>query len=71
MRLTLFDMPGWAGATAFDAFQKWPPAQPRKMGFFKGHYFGVVESAQADRAVLERFTTAVEAALPAGNEGHW
>lgn len=71
MRLTLFDMPGWAGATAFDAFQKWPPAQPGKVGFFKGRYFGVVESPQADRAALERFTAAVEAALPAGSEGHW
>jgi hypothetical protein len=71
MRLTLFKMPGWPGATAFDALQKWRPAQPGKVGFFKGRYFGVVESPQADRPTLDRFTVAVEGALPAGDEGRW
>jgi hypothetical protein len=71
MRLTLFDMPGWAGATAFDAFQKWRPAQPGKIGFFKGRCFGVVESPQADRATLDQFAAAVEKALPGTGEGRW
>ena len=72
MRLTLFEMPQWPGATAFDAFQKWRPSQPGKLGFFKGRYFGVVESPQADRAALDRFTVAVEGALPgASGCGHW
>lgn len=69
MRLTLFEMPEWPGATAFDAFQKWRPAQPGRMGFFKGCYFGVVESPEADRAALERFAIAVERALPGRGEG--
>ncbi|MBZ5626601.1 MAG: hypothetical protein LAQ69_49160 [Acidobacteriia bacterium] len=64
-------MPRWSGATAFDAFQKWRPAQPGKMGFFKGRYFGVVESPQADRATLDGFTVAVEKALPGSSEGRW
>lgn len=71
MRLTLFEMPEWPGATAFDAFQKWRPAQPGKEGFFKGRYFGVVESQLADRATLDRFTAAVEKALPGGRDGRW
>ena len=67
MKLTIFDMPGWPGATAFDAFQKWQ-TQPRKMAFYKGRCFGVVESPTADRNPLDRFTIAVEASLPPGDE---
>ena len=71
IRLTLFEMPEWPGATAFDAFQKWRPAQPGKMGFYKGRYFGVAESPQADRARLDRFAVAVQNVLPGKSEGHW
>jgi hypothetical protein len=71
MRLTLFEMGSFPGASAFDAWQKWRPAQPGKMGFFKGRYFGVVESPQADRMTLDRFTVAVEKALPGGGQGRW
>jgi hypothetical protein len=71
MWLTLFEMPQWPGATAFDAFQKWRPAQPGKMGFFKDRYFGVVESPQADRATLDRFTAAMEDALPGRGGSRW
>jgi hypothetical protein len=68
MKLTLFYMPNeFAGA--FDAAQKFEQ-RPGAMGFFKGSYFGVVESAEADRATLERFVVAFEAALPPGNEFH-
>jgi hypothetical protein len=70
MRLTLFYMPGWPGATAFDALQKWQ-ILPGKMAFYKGRYFGVVESPKADRNALNRFTIAVESTLPAGGEFHW
>jgi hypothetical protein len=71
MRLTLLDMPGSPGATAFDAWQKWRPAQPGKMGFYKGRFFGVVESRRADREALNLFTSAVEKSLPGGSEGRW
>ncbi len=71
MRLTLVEMPEQPGASAFDAWQKWRPAQPGKLGFYKGRVFGVVESPQADRATLDRFTVAVEKGLPAGSEGRW
>jgi hypothetical protein len=71
MRLTLFEMPGWPGATAFDAFQKWRPSQPGKMAFFKGRYFGVMASPQANRATIDRFVAAVENSLPGGTEGRW
>jgi hypothetical protein len=71
MRLTLFEMPEWPGATAFDAFQKWRPAQPGRMGFLRDRYFGVVESPQADRATLDRFTAAVQNALPGRGENRW
>jgi len=67
MTLTLYEMPGWAGATAFDAFQKWR-RQPGKMAFYKGDSFGVVESSAADAQQIDRFTVAVMAALPRGSE---
>jgi hypothetical protein len=70
MKLTVYYMPGWSGATAFDAFQKWQ-RQPGKMAFYKGHYFGVVESPQGDRDALNRFTRSVESALPGGAEFRW
>ena len=71
MRLTLLEMPESPGATAFDAFQKWPPAHPGKIGFFQGRFFGVVESPTADRGTLNVFTSAVEKSLPKGSEGRW
>ena len=70
MRLTLFDMPGYpVGGGAFDTWQKWPPDQPGKMGFFTGRFFGVVESPQADRATLDRFAVSVGKALTGGELG--
>ena len=64
MRLTLYGMPEWPGATAFDAMQNWD-RQPGKMAFYKGRFFGVVESSpEADMATLSRFIIALEAALP-------
>lgn len=69
MRLTLYDMPGGLGGTAFDAMQRWR-TQPGKMGFFNGRYFGVVEGSSADISTLDRFVVALEASLPAGNEWH-
>jgi hypothetical protein len=71
MRLTLLEMPGTPGATAFDAWQKWRPAQPGKMGFYKGRFFGVFESQTAGREALNLFTSAVEKSLPGGSEGRW
>jgi hypothetical protein len=68
MTITIYDMPN-EFTSAFDAAQKWQP-QPGKMAFFKARYFGVVESPDADRLVLERFVAAVESTLPAGNEWH-
>jgi hypothetical protein len=66
VKFTIYDMPN-EFASAFDAAQKWQP-QAGKMAFFKGRYFGVAESPDADRVTLERFVVAVEATLPAGNE---
>jgi len=60
MILTIYDLPEW-GAGAFDAWQKWQ-TQPGKMAFYKGRYFGVVESPDADIRTLDRFITAVEGA---------
>jgi len=70
MSLTIYYMPGWPGATAFDALQRWR-IQPGKMAFYKGPYFGVVESPQAGRNALNRFTVAVVSTLPGGAEFHW
>jgi hypothetical protein len=67
MTLTMYEMPQWGGS-AFDAWQKWQ-AQPGKMSFYKGRYFGVVESPGADMDALNRFTVAVESALPPASEG--
>jgi hypothetical protein len=71
MTVTLYDMPEWSRATAFDAIQKWD-RQPGKMAFYKGRYFGVVESSpEADAETLSRFIVALEAALlPAPVEFH-
>lgn len=56
----------------FDAFQRWLSAFRRgDAGFYKGCYFAVIESQQADAKALERFTQAIEQALPAGGEVHW
>ena len=66
--LTIYYMPS-EFASAFDAAQKWQP-QPGKMSFFKGSYFGVVESSGADGFTLERFVLAVESTLPSGSEWH-
>jgi hypothetical protein len=70
MRLTLFDLPGYpVGGGAFDAWQKWPPNQPGKIGFFTGRFFGVVESPAADHATLDRFALALGKALTGGELG--
>jgi len=61
MTLTIYDMRAWGGS-AFDAFQKWQ-TQPGKMSFYKGRYFGVVESPGADMNTLNRFAVAVESVL--------
>jgi hypothetical protein len=71
VRLTLFDMPEWPGATAFGAFQKWLSSGPGNMGFMKGRYFGVVDSPQSDSAGLERFRVSIEGTLPGKSENHW
>jgi hypothetical protein len=67
MTLTIYDMRAWGGS-AFDAWQKWQ-TEPGKMSFYKGRYFGVVESPTADMNTLNRFTVAIESALPSGSEG--
>ena len=70
MRLTLFDMPGYPlGGGAFDAWQKWPPNQPGKIGFYTGRFFGVVESPGAGRATLDRFAVSMGKALTGGELG--
>jgi hypothetical protein len=69
MTLTLYDMQGWPGPTAFGAFQEWQ-ARPGVTAFYKGGYFGVVEAPEADGKIMRRFTIAVESALPPGAEGH-
>jgi len=70
LRLTLFDLPGYPmGGGAFDAWQKWPPNQPGKLGFWSGRFFGVVESPGADRAALDRFAAALGKALTGGELG--
>jgi hypothetical protein len=71
MRLTLVEMPGSPGAAAFDAWQKWRPAQPGMLGFYKGRFFGVAESRMTDRKTLNLFTSAVEKSLPGRSEGRW
>ncbi len=70
MTLTLYDMPGWAGATAFDALQKWQ-TRPGKMAFYKSDIFGVVESPGPDRRERNDFIAAVAAAPPPGAYGWW
>jgi hypothetical protein len=67
MTFTIYDMPESVGATAFDAFQKWQRLTG-KMAFYKGRYFGVVESPRADLNTLNRFAAAVVATLPPGAE---
>jgi hypothetical protein len=70
IRLTLFDMPGYPfGPGAFDAWQKWPPGQPGRIGFYSGHYFAVAESASADRATLDRFAVSLSQALTGSEPG--
>jgi len=73
MRLTLFDMPGYpVGPGAFDAFQKWTPDQPARIGFFAGRFFGVAESPRNDRQALNRFADAVARSLTgAAPGGKW
>ena len=60
--MILFELSGTPGGSAFDAFQKWTPAQSGKLAFYRGRYFGVVESPGAGRATLDRFTVAFERA---------
>jgi hypothetical protein len=70
VRVTFFDLPGYpVGPGAFDAWQKWPPNQPGKIGFFAGRFFGVAESPGADRAALDRFAVAFVKALTGAEPG--
>lgn len=62
MRLTICKMPSQTGA--FDAVQRWR-AEPGKLAFYQGPYFGVAEAREADHATLNRFAAAIRAALPA------
>lgn len=72
VRLTLFDMPDYPGASPFDAWQKWPPNQPGKIGFYAGRFFGVAESEVAGPAALDRFAVALARALTGGEPaGRW
>jgi hypothetical protein len=71
IRLTLLEMPESPGATAFDAWQRWRPAQPGKVGFYKGRFFGVAESPTADLETLNLFTSEVLRRLPGTSEGRW
>jgi len=65
IRLTLLEMP--APAKAFDAFQMWQ-TQAGMMAFYKGRFFGVAQSPNADMQTLNRFLLAIEAVLPPGDE---
>lgn len=71
VRLTLIEMPESPGATAFDAWQKWRPAQPGKVGFYKGRFFGVAESPTADRETLNIFASEVQRWLPGRSQARW
>jgi hypothetical protein len=71
MQLPLLEMPESPGRTAFDAWQKWRPAQSGKIAFYKGRYFGVVESPGVDWEMLDRFAVTVERSLPGRSEGRW
>ena len=71
MRLTLLEMRETPGATAFDAWQKWRPGQPGRIGFYKGRFFGVAESPMADRETLNLFASELEKSLPGSSEGRW
>jgi hypothetical protein len=68
--LTIYDMPGWPGPTAFGSFQEWQ-AQPGKVAFNKGRYFGIVEAPDGNAEAVHRFIAAIESTLPPGPEGHW
>jgi hypothetical protein len=61
MNVTVYRMP--AQASAFDAMQRWRP-EKGKIPFFRGPFFGVVGSADADFATLSRFVTALQTTLP-------
>jgi hypothetical protein len=48
---------------AFEKVQKWQP-MTGKMPFYKGSYFGVVESSAVERGALNEFVGAFEKKLP-------
>lgn len=48
---------------AFSDVQSWR-AEPGKLAFYKGSWFGVAESAGADQRLLNRFVTAFQKQLP-------
>ena len=68
VRVMIFELSAQPGGSAFDAFQKWTPAQAGKLAFYRGRFFGVVESEQADPVTLDRFTVAFERATFGGSE---
>jgi hypothetical protein len=61
MRLTVIRMPSQTGA--FDAVQRWR-AEAGKLAFYKGPFFGIVESPGADHAAMNRFAAAIQSSLP-------
>jgi hypothetical protein len=61
MRVTVYLMPSQTGA--FAQVQSWR-AEPNKLAFYDGPYFGIVEGDRADHAALNRFANAIKGALP-------
>ena len=61
MTLIVYEMP--SEPNAFEAVQK-SRAQPGRMVFYKGRYFGVAESPGAEVRVLDRFVAAALKAMP-------
>ncbi len=58
--VTLYEL--GAPASAFELMQKWRPAEGR-MAFYRERYFGVVQSAGADRASLAAFALSLDRRL--------
>lgn len=61
MKLVLYEMP--SQTVAFDAVQKWR-AEAGKLAFYKGAYFGIVDSQGANHTTLNRFAESIRSSLP-------
>lgn len=61
VRVTVFRMPSQTGA--FAQVQNWR-AEPNKLAFYEGRYFGIVEGDGATHAVLNRVANAIKDGLP-------